>query len=332
MKDNKIFPWLVAFSAFTISFSAAFYSVYGISKMFAGASTNVMIMAGSLEFSKLVIASFLYRYWNEINKVLKVYLTVACLILICITSAGIYGYLSSAYQETANKVEKMDKSTSVILKQKMMLEKELAQAEKQLEYKNQRQVSLADIRSKQQANQDNLISNNKSVSGIKYQSDQTLKESSKIDADIKTIQDTIGAKTKQISELELQILSISSNSEVASEIGPLKYISKLTGKPMDQVVNWFIFTLMLVFDPLAIALVIAANFIFEYVNKEKENQKKKDYIQDEKDVNGYPIEEEIDEQIIEEELEAIQEEYTGFSPAESKEEEHPYTRDPTRIK
>ena len=226
----------------------------------------------------------------------------------------------------------MDKSTSTISKHKEMLEKELAQSEKQLEYKNQRQVSLADIRSKQQANQDNLISNNKSVSGIKSQSDQILKESSKIDADIKTIQDSIEAKTKQISELELQMLSISSNSEVASEIGPLKYLSKLTGKSMDQVVNWFIFTLMLVFDPLAIALVIAANFIFEYVSRGKENPGKKDYIQDEEEPVEEELAEELDDQIIEEELEAIQEEYTGFAPVESKEEEHPYTRDPTRIK
>ena len=90
MKENKIFPWVVTFSAISISFSAAFYSIFGIGKMFAGASTNVMVMAASLEFAKLVIASFLYRFWNDINIILKTYLTIACVMLVLITSAGIY--------------------------------------------------------------------------------------------------------------------------------------------------------------------------------------------------------------------------------------------------
>ena len=355
MKNNKIFPWVVAFSAFTISFSAAFYSVYGISKMFAGASTNVMIMASSLEFAKLVIASFLYRFWNDINKILRWYLSISCILLVCITSAGIYGYLSSAYQETSNKVEKIDKSTGIISKKKEILEKEIAQEEKQLEYKNGRQNSLSEIRNKQQANQDNLISNNKSLSGIRSQTDQIVKENSKLDDDIKVIQDSIESKNKQISDLDIQILSISSNSEVASEIGPLKYLSKLTGKSMDEVVNWFIFILMIVFDPLAISLVIAANFVFEYVSKNlketpineepdiQEIETKEpienyteNIIEEDIDIQGDPTdiyEEEIPEDKIQEKLEAIKEEYTGFVPStsESNEMYHPLTLDPTKI-
>ena len=123
MKNNKIFPYLVALSAVSISFSAAFYSIFGIGKMFAGASTNVMVMAASLEFAKLVIASFLYRFWDDVNRVLRVYLTIACFVLIVITSAGIYGFLSSAYQETANKVENVDKNTAVITKKKEMIQR-----------------------------------------------------------------------------------------------------------------------------------------------------------------------------------------------------------------
>lgn len=341
MKNNKIFPWIVAFSAFTISFSAAFYSVYGIGKMFAGSSTNVMIMAGSLEFAKLVIASFLYRFWNEINRILKWYLSVACILLVCITSAGIYGYLSSAYQETSNKVEKIDKSTSVISNKKIILEKEIAQSEKQLEYKNNRINSLAEIRNKQQSNQDNLINNNRSLSGLKSQTDQIVKENFKLDNDIKVIQDSIESKNKQISDLDMQILSISSNSEVASEIGPLKYLSKLTGKSMDEVVNWFILILMIVFDPLAISLVIAANFVFEYVGKntKKANSTDDDINEEtikESDIQYEPTdiyEEEIPEDQIQEKLEAIKEEYTGFVPStsESNGMYHPLTLDPTKI-
>ena len=76
--QERIFPFIIALSALSVSASAAFYSVTGLSKLFAGASTEVLIMAGSLEISKLVIASLLYQYWDTINKVLRTYLSVAC--------------------------------------------------------------------------------------------------------------------------------------------------------------------------------------------------------------------------------------------------------------
>jgi len=270
MKQNKIFPWLVAFSALSISFSAAFYSIFGIGKMFAGASTNVMIMAGSLEFAKLVIASFLYRFWDDVNKVLRTYLMISCLVLIIITSAGIYGFLSSAYQETANKVENVDKNVKILEKKKDMIQRQLDQAETQLDYKNQRQNTISDMRNRQQTNADNLIAQNRPVSSVRGQMNNLGKESTQIDSDIKTIQDTITSKNKQISDLDLEILNVSSNNDLANEIGPLKYIAKLTGKTLDQVVNWFIIALMLVFDPLAISLVIAANFVFSQMKNKKE--------------------------------------------------------------
>lgn len=272
MKNNKIFPYLVALSAISISFSAAFYSIFGIGKMFAGASTNVMVMAASLEFSKLVIASFLYRFWDDVNRVLRVYLTIACFVLIVITSAGIYGFLSSAYQETANKVENVDKNTAVITKKKEMIQRQLDQAEKQLELKSTRQNTLSDMRNRQQSNADNLISQNKSVSSVRSQMNQLGKESALLDQDIKVLQDTIASKTGQIGELDMEILNLSTNKDLAAEVGPLKYIAKLTGKTLDEVVNWFIIALMLVFDPLAIALVIAANFIFSKLPGESEKK------------------------------------------------------------
>jgi hypothetical protein len=284
MKNNKIFPYLVALSAISISFSAAFYSIFGIGKMFAGASTNVMVMAASLEFAKLVIASFLYRFWDDVNKVLRVYLTIACFVLIVITSAGIYGFLSSAYQETANKVENVDKNTAVITKKKEMIQKQLDQAEKQLELKSTRQNTLSDMRNRQQSNADNLISQNKSVSSVRSQMNQLGKESSLLDEDIKVLQDSIASKTEQIGELDTEILDLSTNKDLAAEVGPLKYIAKLTGKTLDEVVNWFIIALMLVFDPLAIALVIAANFIFSKIPGEGE-KKNEDLEKEEKEEN-----------------------------------------------
>ena len=101
--ERKILPILVVISALSVSLSAAFYSVSGLSKMFAGASTQVIIMTGSLEIAKLIVASLLYQYWDKLGALLKIYLTIAVGILMVITSGGIYGYLSAAYSQTSNK-------------------------------------------------------------------------------------------------------------------------------------------------------------------------------------------------------------------------------------
>jgi len=119
---RNLFPYIIAASALSVSTSAAFYSVTGLSMLFAGASTAVAIMASSLEISKLVIASLLYQYWTDLNKILKVYLTIAVAILILITSAGIYGYLSSAYQETANKSSVVDSKILALETKKKLYE------------------------------------------------------------------------------------------------------------------------------------------------------------------------------------------------------------------
>ena len=102
---EKIFPLIIALSALSVSASAAFYSVFGLSHLFAGASTQVIIMAGALEVAKLVVASLLYQYWDILNKLLRAYFVVATITLMIITSGGIYGYLSGAYQETATQSE-----------------------------------------------------------------------------------------------------------------------------------------------------------------------------------------------------------------------------------
>ena len=94
----KNFSSLIGFSALLVAGSAAFFSVFGLSKLFSGAALSVIVMAGSLEFTKLVAASFLYQYWYNMGRILKWYLTLGVAVLVLITSAGIFGYLSNAYQ------------------------------------------------------------------------------------------------------------------------------------------------------------------------------------------------------------------------------------------
>ena len=266
MKNNKIFPWIVVFSALLVSGSAAYYSVFGIGKMFAGASTNVMIMASSLEFSKLVIASLLYSYWDKLNKFLRLYLTIACCILIMITSAGIYGFLSAAYQETSNKIETSDKQNNNLDKQKNIIQSSIKRYENQIAIKYNRINSLSDIRSRQQSTMDNLISKNQSTKSIKVQILSVEKEIEKLDNEVKIINDSLNSENEKINGINNKSLSLQTNQDIAKEIGPLKYLAKLTGKSLDQVVNYFIIALMLVFDPLAISLVISSNFLFSSLN------------------------------------------------------------------
>jgi len=251
---KKLFPYIIALSALAVSASAAFYSVSGIMKLFAGASLAVGIMAGSLEVAKLVIASLLYQYWTELNKFLRTYLTIAAFVLILITSAGIYGFLSSAYQETANRAGIVDQKILAL-----ETKKKLYEGTREGIYKEKQSLSgLKESLSKGSTTQftdrkGNLVvrSNNASIKQIESASKSDEKLSGKLDA----VNDSIFS-------LENKILEVKTSSTVSSELGPLKYLSGLTGQPMDKIINWFLLVIIFVFDPLAIALVIAANFAF----------------------------------------------------------------------
>jgi archaellum component FlaC len=286
---RKILPWIIALSALSVSVSAAFYSVSGLGKMFAGASLQVMILAGSLELAKLVTASLLYEYWDKLNKALKYYLLIATFILIAITSAGIYGFLSSAYQETAFKVENQDKSIGIVDKKIEIIRSELSSYEKQIEQKNNRLTQITNIRSNLQGTQDQLISQSRSTSSVRQQIKDIDSEIKRIDSEVSILNDSISSKNSRISSLESQKLEISSNTDLAKEVGPLKYLANLTGKSLDEIVNWYIIVLMLVFDPLAIALVLAANFAFTK-SREKEEPireeipKEAEKVEDPKDI------------------------------------------------
>jgi hypothetical protein len=272
---KKLFPWIIALSALSVSGSAAFYSVSGLGKMFAGASTQVMVLAGSLELAKLVTASLLYQYWKQLNGFLKTYLSIATLILILITSAGIYGFLSSAYQETAFKVQNQDKNIEILDKDVLVIQTEIKNYESQIGQKNSRLTQLTSMRTNLQTTQDVLIEKSKSTSAIRKQISEVDSEIKRMDSEILVMNDSISSKNTKIGGIERNKLDIASNSDLAKEVGPLKYIADLTGKSLDQVVNWYIIVLMLVFDPLAIALVIAANFAFE-MGKDKKEIKEED--------------------------------------------------------
>jgi hypothetical protein len=268
---NKIFPLLIAFSALSVSASAAFYSVSGLSKLFAGASLEVIIMASSLEIAKLVIASLLYQYWDSINKGLRAYLTVAAGVLILITSAGIYGFLSSAYQETANKENIVTQQITALETKKALYEETRDNLLADRKSNNELRGTLSKGSTTQYTDKNgNLVvrTNNSAIRNI----ESTAKENERLAAKLDIANDSIFA-------LETQILEAKVNSEAASELGPLKYLSELTGVEMNRIINWLLLVIIFVFDPLAIALVIAANFAFSQLRPKKE----------------YPLEEQVED-------------------------------------
>ena len=265
---NKIFPLLIALSALSVSASAAFYSVSGLSKLFAGASLEVIIMASSLEIAKLVIASLLYQYWDSINKGLRAYLTIAAGVLILITSIGIYGFLSAAYQETANKAGNIDAQVSLVEVKRDNIKEQLAVYTTEKESINK---SVNDLRAGLAGNvqtykdkDGNILFSSSSANrkAFERQLDQAIVRQNEINFKVDQL-------NTQLFDYETEIVNIKTNSELAGELGPLKYLSGLTGVPMDKIINVLLLIIIFVFDPLAIALVIAANFAFSQLRSKE---------------------------------------------------------------
>ena len=269
---KRLFPLLIGLAALLVSGSAAFYSVFGLSKLFAGASTQVIIMAGSLEFAKLVCASLLYQYWGTINKWLRAYLSAAVLVLILITSGGIYGFLSGAYQETATKSEFLDKSLAVLQTKQSRFEEQ--KTDLNIE-KTQLNTTISDLRTS--------LSNPTSVSYWDETAQQVITTTSSstrraLQSELKTTiedRDNLNIKLEAVMDsvmrIDTELLELEIGNEEQRELGPLKYLSETTGKDMGQVVNWFLLLIIFVFDPLAIAMVVAANFAFAQI-KPKESE------------------------------------------------------------
>ena len=244
-EQSKSFNKLVGFSALSIAGSAAFFSVYGLSKLFAGAQLAVIIMAGSLEFGKLVAASFLYRYWKDINLLHKIYMTVATVILVLITSAGIFGFLSNAYQGATVSFEK--ETTALLYKEDRL---EQLQDDKKF-LKEELEAAVSEL-------PDNYRTAKRKLR------EEYQPKINKINDDIINLKSEVG-------DLKVQII------ETGVEVGPAIYLARVFDTEVDTVVKFFIFILIFVFDPMAVIFVISYNVTLQ--NKwemfgEKEKPKK----------------------------------------------------------
>jgi hypothetical protein len=227
LERSKYFTPLLGFTALFVAFNAAFFSVFGLSKLFAGATTSVIVMASSLELAKLVTAAYLYRYWPYINKLMKTYLLVGVVTLILITSGGIFGFLSNAYQGATIQFE--TQSTTLLYKEdrleqleedKVYLKEELEQAISELpeNYRTAKRLLREEYNPK-------VIVLNDQILGIK----------------------------QEVGDLKVGLI------ETGVDVGPAIYIARAFETDIDTVVKFFIFILIFVFDPLAVSLVVAYN-------------------------------------------------------------------------
>ena len=237
---------IIAFlSAISISAVAALYSILGLAAIFAGAKIPIMIMGGVLEVGKLVTASWLYQNWKNKNlpKTIKYYLTTSVIVLVFVTSMGIFGFLSKAHLDqvtpTSNFETKITLVDNRILQEERVIEraeKTLAQLDKSIEV---------------------YLDNDYASRG--------LRERRKQEEERKELKLIIDGAMDNIDELMLEKNTIRlEQSKIEAEVGPLKYIAELiygdnAKDYFDEAVRWVIIVLIFVFDPLAVLLLIAAN-------------------------------------------------------------------------
>lgn len=241
------FILILMLTTLSMAGSAAFFSVYGLAQIFTGAFIPVVIMASSLEVGKLVTASYLYRFWDNISFLMKSYLILAVLVLMVITSAGIFGYLSAAYQQD-------------IIGTKIN--------EQQVELLTQENIQVSELKEERSARKKQIDADiaalpNNFVTGRQRLMDTFKEELDILTTDIKEYTDTIRSNTTKIAELK----AMSLKNEV--HVGPIIFIAKVFENDVDDTTKWLILIIIFAFDPLAVALTVATNAAIMERKKEK---------------------------------------------------------------
>jgi hypothetical protein len=220
---SRTYIRLLATAALLTAATGASFSIFGLAQLFAGAPWSVGFMAGVLEFSKLVSTGFLFRYWGHIPSVIKSYLTAAVVVLMCITSMGIYGYLSAAYQKSALSLGEQKLRIAALEGERADLLAQVAETRRFID-----EIPRSRITRKLQL----------------YE--EAAPKLSRVHQRAAEIQ-------AQVQSLRLEQVSIQ------SKLGPIVYLAESVGASVDSCVRVLITLFVLVFDPLAICLVFALN-------------------------------------------------------------------------
>jgi cell division protein FtsL len=270
----NIFNGLLGLSALFVAACGGFFSVKGIGLLFSGSFWATIVMASSLEFGKIMATSFLYRYWNKINKLLKVYLISAVVILMGITSLGVFGFLSQAFYATKANIDSIESQVA-------MLETKKNSLNIQISSNNERIKILIDTRKEQESNlskalnqsttttvtksgglfsgdKQEIVIDKKSVE-LKSQTLNTMQGNiTNLESNIEKINNINNNLNSEINNLDNQIIELK-RQVISSDIGTYKFIAEAFNVPIETVVKWFILFIVVVFDPLAVCLVLAYN-------------------------------------------------------------------------
>lgn len=235
---TRVYIILLATAAITISATGAIFSITGLAQLFSGAVFSVPFMATTLEFGKLVTAGFLYRYWGHIHQVMRTYLCISVVVLMFITSLGIYGYLSNAYQVSSLQLKEFDVQKQTLQIQEKQVQEEMSRIEKSIS-----EIPLSRISKK-------------------------LSLQKEAEPEMRRLFKKLQGIRDELNKLQLDVLT------KQTKIGPITYVANAFGAEVDSVANLLILVFVSVFDPLAICLVIATNLAIRLREKYRSNEQK----------------------------------------------------------
>jgi cell division protein FtsL len=276
---------LVGFSAIIIAGCAAYFSVTGLGVLFAGASISVMVMASSLELAKLVAATYLKQEWNNIKGFNKWYLTVSVGLLMLITSAGIFGYLSNAFQAQSLQLQQVDR--------------EIAVHQTKIDQNTAQITQLSTQISEFNTNQSKILDGGKVNSRLIRSIDNRDKQIAKINDKISNLQTENAQETEKINQIKI------SNLGLEKEVGGFRFVAEAFGMELKNVVKFFIFLIVIVFDPLAVALIIAFNGLVSD-KKKKQREILTEMMENDEKLGLYEVYGDTKEDIVENNLQNIE--------------------------
>ena len=237
---------LLGIAALLVAGCAAFFSVTGLGLLFHGAAISVMIMASTLEFAKLVSAAYLKQKWWDIGRFLKIYLTLAVVTLMFLTSMGIFGFLSDAFQQQSIVIEQVDRKIGVLNNKITLNNTEIERYNKQI-------ANFSQIRNSQENNLSKMIERQQGTSRISGM----IKNA---DAQIKLSSNRIDSLSNQNTVIYEEIDEVKNqNIDLEKQIGGFRFVAEAFGIELKKAVKYFILIIVFVFDPLAIALILAYN-------------------------------------------------------------------------
>jgi hypothetical protein len=269
-----MFTLLLAFTALLVAGCAAYFSVLGIATLFSGHFWSVVIMAGSLEIGKIVGTSFLYRYWDKTAWFLRTYLLIAIFTLVCITSMGIFGYLSSGYQVNRGKTDLIDSKVALVVQQKESIQNEIEQ-------NNLRIQTLNDARRTQEQR---LPSMSRLAAAPVYQDmERAAEEIKNLTARNQDLQSKVFERDEEMAGFQNEMYEF-------HDIGTFKFVAEAFGVELDTVVKFFILVIVLVFDPLAVALILGYNIaVYGRIQRKEKIQHIKEDLEERELIIDEPI-------------------------------------------